>query len=103
MSQNRVELGTKLKTVLGNNNTYFQPPENLVMKYPCARYKLDGYRQRHANNDVYMYEKRYVITFITTDPDNDYYDSMMRTFTYCRFDRSYVSGNLYHYVFTVYY
>lgn len=103
MSQRRIELGNKLKEILGNTNTYFQPPENLEMKYPCARYKVDGYRQRHANNNLYMSEKRYVVTFLTTNPENDYYDLMMNTFDYCRFDRSYIVGNLYHYVFTVYY
>ena len=38
----RVDLGNKLKEILGSNNVYFQPPDNLKMVYPCIRYRLEG-------------------------------------------------------------
>ena len=103
MSQRRIELGNKLKTILGNNNTYFQPPENLKMKYPCARYNVEGYNQRHADDEIYKADRRYMVMFITSTPENDYYDAMMDTFKYCRFDRQYIADGLYHYVYTLYY
>ena len=37
----RVDLGNKLKEILGSNNVYFQPPDNLKMVYPCIRYRLE--------------------------------------------------------------
>ena len=103
MSQRRIELGQKLKTILGNTNVYFQPPSNLAMKYPCAVYTLDGINQRHANDETYKSDRRYMVTFISKDPDNTYYESMVDEFKYTRFDRRFVVDNLYHDVFTVYY
>ena len=38
----RIDLGNKLKEILGSSNVYFQPPDNLKMVYPCIRYRLEG-------------------------------------------------------------
>ena len=46
----RVDLGNKLKEILGSNNVYFQPPDNLKMVYPCIRYRLEGGNAEYADN-----------------------------------------------------
>lgn len=102
MDLRRIEIGNKLKAVLGNSNTYFQPPENIKLKYPCAIYAMEGSNTRHANDKVYLSHKRYSVTFITDDPDNDYDAKMAEQFSMVRFDRRYISDNLYHDVYTIY-
>ena len=103
MSSRRVELGNILKSILGNSNTYFQPSENIKLVYPCAVYDFDGVNQRSANDSVYKFDRRYSVTFISKDPDNEYYESMISALKYVRFDRRFKADNLYHDVFTVYY
>lgn len=102
INSRRLEISDLLKEVIGNSNTYYKPPENLKLKYPCAVYDLDGVNARRANNKAYLSHNRYIVTFITTDPDNTYYDAMMEHFLYVRFDRSYKADGLYHFVYTVY-
>lgn len=102
MNQRRIEIGSILKEILGNTNTYFQPPESIKLKYPCAIYALEGVNHRHANDRVYKSDPRYAVTFISKDPDNTYYDSMIDRFKHCRFDRRYIVDSLYHDVFTIY-
>ena len=103
MLPHREELSSKLRTILGNKNTYFQPPENIKMSYPCAVYSMDSVLQYYANNQVYMYDRRYMITFISHDPDNLYYEGMIEQFDHVEFDRRYIADNLYHDVFIVYF
>ncbi len=102
MSQKRIDIGVRLREILGNTNVYFQPPETIKLKYPCAIYNLEGVNHRHANDRVYKSDPRYAVTFITKDPDNTYYDSMIENFKHCRFDRRFIADNLYHDVFTIY-
>ena len=103
MNSKRVELGSILKTLVGNSNVYFQPPETIKLSYPCVIYNLDGVNQSHANDYVYKYDKRYIVTFISKDPDNTYFESLISAMKHVRFDRRFIADNLYHDVFTVYY
>lgn len=98
----RLELHEMLCELLGSRNVYFQPPENVRMKYPAIVYALDNVKVAHADGGVYSFTKRYSVTFITDDPDNSYIDKMLQL-TMCSFNREYVSDNLYHYVFELYY
>lgn len=103
MPKSRIELHEKLCGFLGSRNVYFQPPEVVRMKYPCIVYNLSDIRTRHANDAVYTTDKRYDVTLITKDPDNDLIDKMAVVFPLCGFNRSFISDNLYHYVYTLYY
>lgn len=103
MPKSRIELHERLCRFLGSRNVYFQPPETLKMAYPCIVYNLSGIRTRCANNEVYTMDKRYDVTLITKDPDNNLIDKMVVDFSLCGFDRPFVSDNLYHYVYTLYY
>lgn len=99
----RLELDEILRSVLGSKNVYFQPPENLKMKFPCIVYNLANARLDYADNRVYMRNRRYEVTFISDDPVSSVPDTLIDTFQHIGYDRRFVSDNMYHDVFTVYY
>lgn len=93
---NRTKMHKRLLSVC--DNVYFQPPENLKMKYPCVRYSLSNDQRLYAGNAIYNKKDCYSVTFITSDPDDKTFE-LIREFPYTYFDRAYVSDNLHHYVF----
>lgn len=101
---NRLDLHNKLRSLLGgSSNVYFQPPESLLLKYPCIVYKLSTTPTTFADDKVYKFTRGYDVTYITRDPDDDMIDQMFELFkNKVRYDRSFASDNLNHYVFTVY-
>ncbi len=99
----RIDLQSKLEDILGSRNVYFQPPENLKIKYPAIIYSLNKINLRFADNTPYMKGKNYTVILIHTDPDNEVVDNMLAAFSYISFERNYVSENLYHYVFELYF
>lgn len=101
MSQRRNELDQILRSLIGNDNVYFQPPTGLKIKYPCIIYKLDATSDRHANDGVYGRLYRYNLTYITKDPDDPMSDKL-DDLSYCRFIRCFSSDNLNHFVYTIY-
>lgn len=98
----RLKLQNRLETILGNRNVYFQPPENISMKYPCIRYSLDNIATNKASNSVYKKDYCYTLILIHTDPDNDVVDKIL-DMKYSRLNKVYNTQGLYHYVFTIYY
>lgn len=98
----RSELHELLKNILGSGNVYFQPPASLKMSYPAIRYVRVPIINRFANNLVYNQAHRYELTLIDKDPESDYIAPLSKLPT-CRHDRHYVSDNLNHDVFTIYY
>lgn len=103
----RLSLHDDLKDLIGNNNVYFQPPETVKMKYPCFVYKLSGANTNAADNDIYMYTRRYQITYITKDPDSELVDSIPKYFAKklkpCRMASHFTSDNLNHYSYDIFY
>jgi hypothetical protein len=99
----RLELHSQLVSILGNNNVYFQPPSNIRLKYPCIIYTLSDIAINKADNLIFKKDRRYDVKLIIDDPDNDIVDKILEGFQYCDFDRLFVSDNLYHYVFTIFY
>lgn len=101
---NRLELDAKLREILGSNNMYFQPPESIKLQYPCIIYEMSDIPIEHADDGLYMMYHRYTITLIHTDPDNTLKDEILAKLQpYCSFDRDYISSNLYHYVYNLFY
>jgi len=98
----RLDLHELLVNILGTRNVYFQPPPSVSMKYPAIRYSLSNIENVHADNAVYGTNKSYEITYLTTNPDDEIVDKL-NTLPQCGFDRHYVSDNLYHYVFELYF
>lgn len=81
---------------------YFQPPSTVKMKYPAIVYALDDIQNTFANDGVYLFEKKYSVTVIDTDPDNQIVDSIAGMPT-SRFNRYYTKDNLNHYVFEIFF
>ena len=99
---NSIDLHKILCEVLGSKNVYFQPPESVKMKYPAIVYSLSRIENRNANNSVYKQNNAYDVILIDSDPENETVNRISRL-PLCRFDRYYVSNNLNHYAFTLYF
>lgn len=100
---NRPDLQTMLEEILGSRNVYLQPPESMRLSYPCIIYSLSGKSTRKANDSLYQITNQYELIVIDKDPDSMIPDHILRSFPMCRFDRTYTSDNLYHYVITLYF
>lgn len=99
---NRLDLHEMLCNILGSRNVYFQPPESVKMEYPAIKYSLSNMKNNHANDKVYTQSRSYQIIVIDKSPDSIISDKISQL-PYCKFDRSYVSDGLNHYVYTLYY
>lgn len=99
----RRRLHEMLCSVPGVKKVYFQPPESVKMEYDCIRYKSAPPSIRRADNTIYKSCNRYELIHITLDPDSQAPEYIMRMFPMCSIDRMYVSDNLYHTVFTLYF
>lgn len=102
METRRIELQYLLEDVLGSRNVYYQPPDNMKIKYPAIIYSRSNIRNRHADNDVYMQNHMYTVTVIDNDADSEIVDRMS-SLPKVRHERSYTADNLYHDVFSIYY
>ena len=98
----RIQLQNLLEDILGSRNVYFQPPENLAMKYPAIVYNVDDGDTIFADNAPYRYSKRYMVTYIDADPDSDVPDKIAML-PMCRFSRAYAVDNLNHTVFNIFF
>ncbi|MBR5180109.1 MAG: hypothetical protein IKW90_15130 [Lachnospiraceae bacterium] len=98
----RLELDAILRDILGNNNTYFEPPTSVTMHYPCIRYRRSNIDSIYADNKIYLKNKRYELILIYEDADSDLPDKLMDTVT-ATHDRHYVADNLHHDVFSMYF
>lgn len=101
MMKTRLELHELLKSKSGYSNVYFQAPSSL--SYPCIIYDLADYDHKYANDTKYIDHRRYNVTVIGKNPDNDDVLNNLLSIEYCEFDRRYrTSENLYHDVFNLY-
>lgn len=98
------ELQEILQEIMGNDGkVYFQPPENLKIKYPCIVFERTNALTNFADNKPYQITKRYTITLITKTSDNDKYVDKILMLPMCTYDRQFTSDNLVHDVFSIYY
>ena len=99
MAKPRARLSEILHTFC--DNVYFQPPTGRQIKYPCIIYDLEKPDVIFADNAPYAIYDQYSIKYITRDPDDDVRNQIIRL-ELCSADRPYVSENLYHYPFRLY-
>lgn len=99
---NREKLQYILEEIVGSRNVYYKPPSNISMKYPAIVYSRDRINNKFADNKTWKQDYSYQIIVIDKDPDSEivYKVSQMPM---CRHDRHYVSDNLNHDVFTLYF
>ena len=102
MAKNRPDLGDIFRSILGNTNVYFQPPENKKLEYPCILYSFSNFDTTKADNIDYLRGRVYDVTLIDRNPDNVYVDKL-QDLQYCKLDRVFKNDNLYHYAFTIIY
>lgn len=98
----RTALQTLLESILGSDAVYFQPPPTYQMVYPCIVYERSKFDTEFADNYPYKIGKRYTITVIDKNPDSIIPDKIT-LLPGCIFDRHFVSDNLNHDVFTIYF
>lgn len=98
----RERLHAILKEIIGNDNVYYQPPESIRMKYPAIVYSRNSIDNQFADNIVYKQDYSYRIIVIDTNPDSEIVNKISQL-PMCRFDRHFVSDNLYHDIFTLYF
>lgn len=97
----RIDFHNKLKEVC--DNVYYMAPRNDKMVYPCIKYEQIRPSVQYANNHIYKHTKRYLVTYITKNPDDPVIDSIFYAFPNSSWDRQYKSDNLYHNVYEIYY
>lgn len=98
----RLQLQSKLEELLGTKNVYYQSPASIKLQYTAIVYsksRLDG---KHANDSKYLKNTRYEVIVISRLPDDPVTDKLLEL-PYCSYDRTYVSDNLNHDVFTIYF
>lgn len=83
-------------------NVYFQPPETLVMQYPCIVYHRDHHDTEFADDRPYAHRKRYLVMVIDTDPDSVIPDKVAEL-PMCLFDRFYTAKQLNHDVYRLFF
>lgn len=98
----RADLHHILENTLGSRNVYFEPPESFKLTYPCIVYSLDGHFERPADNTQYSLVKRYTLTYITQKADDPMVDKI-EALQYCSLNRPFMSANLRHYAYTIFY
>jgi hypothetical protein len=103
----RLELHSILQSIIGvrsdgKANVYFQPPATVNLNYPCIMYRLNDIDTSFANDNPYVFDKKYQITVIDPDPDSLIPDKISRL-SKCVFDRHFTADNLNHYVFNIYF
>lgn len=100
----RLELDALLRKVMkdvsGVENVYFQPPENLLLKYPAIVYSRSDIRNRPADDMVYSQFTFYDATVIDKNPDSLLVYAVA-SLPRCKFGRHYKSDNLNHDTFTI--
>lgn len=100
--ENRLLFHEELVNILGTEHVYFQPPETIHMVYPAIVYSLDTISNRFADNLHYKENYRYQVMYIDEDPDSEIVERLAN-YPMSSFNRHYVSDNLNHYVFSIFY
>lgn len=96
--EHRLKLNSILSTIC--ERVYFQPPENLKLKYPAIIYSRKRLDAKYADNVGYIVSTSFVVNVIYTDAQSDIPEKISKI-PYSYHDRDYVSDNLYHSVFSI--
>jgi hypothetical protein len=80
----------------------YQPGSSITLTYPAIVYKLDDIPSIYANNRPYLWSHRYELQVIDRDPESKLRERVVGL-PMCKFSNSFVSDNLYHYVFEIFY
>lgn len=98
----RLDLHGILCKALGSSHVYYQPPEQIKMEYPAIVYSREDIQNDYADNSVYTKRHFYQVIVIDYDPDSEIVERVA-SLPSSRFLRHYVSDNLNHDAFTIYF
>ena len=97
---NRLELQDILEGIC--DHVYFSPPESMHLKYPCIVYERTNSMATFSDNMPYNVATRYTLTVIDEDPDSEIL-SKVEILPMCTHDRTFLTDNLNHDVYTLFY
>jgi hypothetical protein len=97
----RLELHSKLLDI--TPNVYFQPPSNVQMEYPCIVYQREFGDTKFASDLPYRHTRRYTVTIISRNPDNEEIYDKVAALPMCTYNRFYVAETLNHDVFYLFF
>lgn len=101
--ERRLKLQALLEETIGSRNVYYQPPESLILKYPCIVYSRGPIdKPKFANNRLYSDPIHYVLIFIDKNPDSEILEKLKQV-PLCSYERHYTSNNLNHDIYNIYY
>lgn len=84
-----------------DGKVYYQPPEDLKLKYPCIVYELEDIHKRSADNGPYTMIDRYQVTFIRHEAESPVIRQLMGL-QHSSFSRHFATSGLNHDVFVIY-
>lgn len=100
----RTEFQHALEAALGSPYVYYQPPEGFeTHKGNRIIYSREEIDFDNADNKKYIGHSKYSVTLVSKDPDWSLVEDILHMFQYCGHDRHYVSNNLNHDVYIIYY
>lgn len=107
MAADRLDLDAEFRSILGNDNVYWQPPANIHLAYPCIVYEENTKELEFADNKIYRNLRSWSVTLIrdgiNRDETSKLVDEMLERFEYIRPSNHFVSDNLIHDVYKLYY
>ena len=96
----REELHDLLVEALGKSNVYFDPPENIKMKYPAIVYHRNNIKNTFADDIPYKQTYSYSVTLIDDDPDSEVLPRIA-SLPMCTYEQHYTSNGMNHDVFII--
>ena len=96
------KLQAKFEELLESSEVYYNPPASVNMSYDAIVFTRSSIENTFANNIVYGQRFPYEVTTITRDPDASIVLKISQL-PMCSHVRQFVSDNLYHNVFKLYY
>lgn len=98
----RIELQYIFENIMKNKNVYFQPPESLKINYPAIVYERSKIDTIYADDNPYVWNRKYQVTLIDKNPDSVYIKDILKL-KKCKHIRHFTVDNLNHDVFEIYY
>ena len=85
----------------GDTHVYYNPTENVRMKFPAIKYSRKKINNTYADDLVYTQKRAYTVIVIDYDADSPIAEKVSKI-PNCIHERVYKASNLNHDVFTIY-
>ena len=102
MARSQEELQELLSGFPGVTEAYFQKPGNLTLVPEYIVYEIDDENVKYADNGIFAFWNRYTVTLVTRDQDSPTKE-LIRGLPFASFNRRFIAGQLYHFVYNLYF